>query len=136
MVGGVKLNRISRTAFEQGCSELISECERYGATIRRLKKYITPCGPELLAAVGGIEPILLKRLLVNIEENHRLGRLFDIDVLDVNGMSLSREDLDLPRRKCLVCGEDAKICARSRAHPLSTLIDKMSEMINDCNEFN
>lgn len=136
MIGGVKLNQISRIAFEQGCIALVNQCQRYGVSIFRLNKYITSCGPELLAAVDGIDPQLLKHRLVAIEEEHTLGRLFDIDVLDAKGRSISRDELGLPRRQCLICNEEAKVCARSRAHPLSNLIDKMSEMINDCNQLN
>ena len=133
MVGEVKLNQISRKAFDEGNRAILAECKALDVSIVNIEKHSSDTGIELLIAVGNVDPVKLKRSMVSIEDNHPLGRLFDIDVLDNHGVALSRDGLELPRRKCLVCGEDAKICARSRTHQLSELIDKMSEMINDCN---
>ncbi|PWI32322.1 citrate lyase holo-[acyl-carrier protein] synthase [Vibrio albus] len=133
MVGEVKLNQISRTAFSQGYQAIVQACSTHNIEMVSLEKYSSDCGAELLISAGNIEPDALKRVMVEIEDTHSLGRLFDIDILDSQCVSLSRDTYGLPRRKCFVCGNEAKICARSRAHPLPALIDKMSEMINDCN---
>lgn len=66
----------------------------------------------------------LKQLTVEIEDTDPIGRLFDMDVIDTDGSKLSREDLGLERRKCLLCDNDATICARSRAHGLEQLQDR------------
>lgn len=63
----------------------------------------------------------LKQLAIEIEETDPIGRLFDMDVFDVNGQQLSRMDIHVPIRKCLICDQDAKICARSRNHSLDVL---------------
>ena len=63
----------------------------------------------------------LKQIAVELEDIDPIGRLFDMDVLDVDGKKISREDLGYPRRKCLLCDEDAVVCARSRSHELSQL---------------
>ena len=76
------------------------------------------------SGITGEEALLLldakaqdvKARMVALEETHPLGRLWDIDVLGADGRSLSRQELGHPRRKCLLCGEDAKVCGRSRAH--------------------
>ncbi|MEY8292793.1 citrate lyase holo-[acyl-carrier protein] synthase [Carnobacteriaceae bacterium 52-44] len=56
--------------------------------------------------------------MVNIEENHPLGRLFDLDVLmlDQNNevQGKSRTKLGLPVRRCFLCERPAKDCGRSR----------------------
>ncbi len=65
-----------------------------------------------------MEPTALKRMLCSLEQNHPLGRLFDIDVLDGEGSKISRADISLPERLCLICDAPAYACARSRAHPL------------------
>ena len=59
---------------------------------------------------------ILKTLALRIEENHPLGRLFDIDVYEGNGKKLSREDSGAAMRPCLICGGNAFSCGRSRAH--------------------
>ena len=63
----------------------------------------------------------LKQLAIELEDIDPIGRLFDMDVLDTDGRKLSREELGHPRRKCLLCDEDAVVCARSRSHDLHQL---------------
>lgn len=66
----------------------------------------------------------LKQLAIEIEDTDPIGRLFDMDVIDTDGSKLTREDLGFGRRKCLLCDNDAAICARSRAHGLDQLQDR------------
>lgn len=63
----------------------------------------------------------VKRKMIQLEMMHPLGRLFDIDVLDENGMKIRRQDLDSPERRCLLCGQDGHSCARGKKHPVSQL---------------
>lgn len=67
----------------------------------------------------------LKQLCVQMEESSALGRLFDLDVLDASGKKLEREQ---PRR-CLLCNEDARICARNRNHGLEAIIEKTNAIL-------
>lgn len=85
-------------------------------------------GPVWMAALCA-PPKALKRAMCELEENHPLGRLWDIDVLDVDGESLSRRALGLPARKCLICNEEAHSCARSRRHALSLLLKEIAHRI-------
>lgn len=71
----------------------------------------------------------LKRQLCALEESHPLGRLFDLDVLRAPDVQVSRAELGLPRRKCLLCGRDAAACARSRAHPLPALLARIDALL-------
>ena len=66
----------------------------------------------------------LKALAVEIEDTDPIGRLFDLDILDIDGRKLSREELGYPRRKCLLCEEYAMVCASTRAHKLEELTDR------------
>ncbi len=66
----------------------------------------------------------LKQLAMDIEQTDPIGRLFDMDVLDADGQKIDREQLGAPRRKCLICDQDAVICGRSRAHCVEELQDK------------
>lgn len=88
-------------------------------------------GPEFLM-VCGCAPRDLKRLMVAIEETHPLGRLADLDVLGRTGdtlYSVSRTELGLPPRRCLICGGEAKACARSRAHTVQAMQERIAEII-------
>lgn len=64
---------------------------------------------------------LLKRLMCEVEDASPVGRLLDADVIGLDGEKLSRTDVGLPVRRCLLCGEEAPLCARSRAHSAEAL---------------
>ncbi|MDO5286000.1 MAG: citrate lyase holo-[acyl-carrier protein] synthase [Actinomycetia bacterium] len=83
-------------------------------------------GPELLLAVEA-DPYELKRALVGLEDHHRLGRLWDLDLvagLDPDGLPqvLGRSALGEPPRRCLVCPDPAAGCARSARHRLDEVL--------------
>ncbi len=88
-----------------------------------------PTGPAALYAVEA-DPNELKRALIDLETRHPMGRLWDLDVTDPEIGALSRRSLGLPVRRCLVCGEAAHACARSRAHPLAELLGAVERILN------
>lgn len=63
----------------------------------------------------------LKKIAMDIEEVDPVGRLFDMDVLTPEGAKISRQELGQSPRRCLLCDNEAVICARSRAHSLEEL---------------
>ena len=78
------------------------------------------------------DALLIKKLTVDIEEKHPLGRLFDIDVLDKEGNCISRIILNLEERRCLICQDTpAIICRRYQKHSLEELLGKIDEMIEE-----
>ena len=74
-------------------------------------------------------PVDAKRLAVSLEEENPLGRLFDLDVITADG-PLSREELGLPSRKCLICGKPVRECMRTRAHSTDELLERISVILN------
>lgn len=88
-----------------------------------------PTGPEALLAVnaGSRE---LKQAAARLEEEHPLGRLWDLDVIDPVQGAISRKALGLPARRCLLCGEDARVCVRSRAHSLKELQSAIERILH------
>ncbi|MBR5111046.1 MAG: triphosphoribosyl-dephospho-CoA synthase CitG [Clostridia bacterium] len=68
-----------------------------------------------------LPPLEVKRMTVDIEEAAPLGRLFDLDVLRPGGEKVDRQEVGFPCRKCLLCGQDARVCARSRTHTVEEL---------------
>ena len=71
-----------------------------------------------------------KRIAVSIEEGTPEGRVADIDVI-VPGRTLSRSDLGLPQRKCLLCDRTAKECARVRSHSYNHLRSEFEKLIKE-----
>ena len=81
--------------------------------------YSGPTGPEVITAYR-MAPQALKSAAEEIEASHVAGRLFDMDVIGMDGKKLSR----LEPRRCIVCGGDVLPCARTRAHGLAELTKK------------
>ncbi len=71
----------------------------------------------------------LKKKMVNIEETHFLGRVFDIDVYGPEGLPLSREDIGEPLRKCMVCDAPAKMCIVRKKHRTKEVEEKIYTLI-------
>lgn len=74
--------------------------------------------------VVDMPPRDLKRLAIDLEEIEPIGRLFDMDVLTADGEKISREEFGFPKRKCLLCEQDATVCASRRAHSVEQLQDR------------
>ncbi|MBF8999107.1 MULTISPECIES: citrate lyase holo-[acyl-carrier protein] synthase [Vibrio] len=131
MPGPVKMNQSSRIVMNTGLEAIKSMCQQQGWTIVGSQKVIENTGPEAFFSIQAPSASLLKKAMMNIESNHPLGRLMDLDVIDVDGKIISREGTQMARRRCLICNEDAKVCARSRRHDLATLLAKIEEMTHD-----
>ncbi|WP_070000928.1 citrate lyase holo-[acyl-carrier protein] synthase [Cellulosilyticum sp. I15G10I2] len=71
----------------------------------------------------------LKRRLIEKEDKHPIGRLFDFDVIDENYQILSRTMFNKSSRKCLICNEEAAICRRTQKHTYEQIIQKMEDMV-------
>ena len=85
-------------------------------------------GPEAVFAVSG-EAQEIKARLCALEDSCALGRLLDIDVIAPDGNKISRTEIGLPPRKCLLCGEAAPVCARSRTHTVPELFARTNAII-------
>ena len=62
-----------------------------------------------------------KTRMLALENRAPLSRLWDIDIIGGDGAPVSRRDLGLPPRRCLICDDDAKTCARERRHSIAEL---------------
>lgn len=81
-------------------------------------------GIEAMLAVDAAAESL-KKQAESIEKDFPEGRLFDIDVIGTDGLKLSR---NVPR-KCLICGQPAAACARSRTHSAEELRKATAELL-------
>lgn len=108
------VHKSGETAFtaalqERGVEILHSRVE-YGA-----------CGREVFFVISSRDARLLKEICFSIEENHPLGRIFDLDVYDEEGNPYHRSDIGQDPRRCFLCDAPAAECARSRRHSLEEL---------------
>lgn len=72
-----------------------------------------------------------KRVAVEIEDTHPLGRLFDIDVIDAQGIPVSRDRVGGQPRRCLVCDYEARYCMRMRWHTQEEIWARIKQMTDD-----
>lgn len=121
--GPVKLSPMTCAVFSAGISALR---DALGAPPRKTLWRVT--GAEAYF-VSPLPPDRLKRLTSELEEEHPLGRLMDVDVFAPDGAPYSREALGLPRRRCLLCAGDAAACGRARAHPVAELVAWADECV-------
>lgn len=131
--GPVKNNDAIRDLFTKGLEKIKRELNHHEKTVLYEKKLDEITGPEAFLIVeGGIDEI--KRLMVKVEESTPTGRLYDLDVMRASGDKvdyISRGDLNLPQRQCLICGKPAKVCGRSRAHSVEMMLDKIYSLVLD-----
>ena len=73
-----------------------------------------------------------KRETCALEQSHPLGRLMDIDVIGPNG-AISREEIGLEPRRCLLCENEVRYCMRARNHTVRELLDRIHQMVNQYN---
>jgi holo-ACP synthase CitX len=111
---------------------------RFGGALREVFRRERASGGEVILLVDA-PPLELKKMAIAIEDGEAIGRLLDIDVhtaaadgLEV-GCTISRFDLGLPGRRCLLCDAPAHECARSRRHSLEELKKKIAQLLEFAN---
>lgn len=125
MPGQVKRNHLSAVIAEAGMKVLH---ERFKQQISQCVERDLDTGFEgyLLVAVP---PLEAKHVLCDIEDNHPLGRLFDMDVIDSMGVPISRADAHQAARKCLICDNEARVCMRNNTHTQRELQEHIHHIV-------
>lgn len=126
--GAQKMFPLAGAGFREGLEQISSAL--LPALAQECVEYAGAAGREALLALRA-DPATVKRSMIRLEQEHPLGRLWDIDVLDRSGRSLSRTDLGEPPRRCILCGNDARVCARSRAHDIQELFAAVYQQLDD-----
>ena len=116
--GPEKWNRNVAIGFYLGCWFI--EDTLKGRPVLHKEKHTPITGGEAYYVVD-IPAKQLKQMVMELEEIDPVGRLFDMDVLTPEGEKVSRTELGHAPRKCLICDNDAAICASTRAHGLEAL---------------
>ena len=130
IAGPVKTGAYIKQGFEIGNIQLRAQLAGEGLPILAFEEHVSPAGYEAYYCVDG-DAGKIKALMVGIEDASPLGRLFDMDVLTADGGKLDRSVLGYPRRKCLLCCEDAAVCSRSRTHSVEQLWEKTQQILRE-----
>lgn len=118
-----------RNIHDVGMDIILDKLKKTQYNIVYMEKFHKVTGPEGYFSIN-IDPIELKCITVSIENEHPLGRLFDMDVFNGKRFQITRADIGLNPRKCLICEDNAKVCSRSRKHKLEELISEINKTYN------
>ncbi len=121
MPGEIKDNSEAHQLQAAGIIAVEKEIKARGWVITAHSSWRFITGPEAFWSVQ-IPARALKEAMITLEQQHPLGRLFDLDVSGADGRSLSRREFGLPPRQCLLCDDLAAVCGRSRRHSPEALL--------------
>jgi holo-ACP synthase/triphosphoribosyl-dephospho-CoA synthase len=112
IAGDIKFSPLIELAFDCGIQSIL---DFLGMPLHRsVLRRPTGCEAFFVFDKAAKE---IKQACVKIESETPVGRLFDMDVIDIDGRKLSRQS----PRTCIVCGGPVAPCSRSRAHGLETI---------------
>ena len=126
----IKLSHEAVVVHEIAHQRIVSMLKEEGIELVFCESNSAPTGAESLF-VCKEKAEVLKALTCQLEQGHPLGRLMDIDVLDSAGILLSRTTLNLPKRQCFMCEEEAHRCARAQKHAYPELLLHIKVLIEE-----
>lgn len=129
--GNKKVSPKIRNAFEEGCRSIKLSLNQSNCSIIYEEVNYMKTGYEAYFIID--ESIkTAKKLMLDIENDHPQGRLFDIDVFSKDMQQISREALGVSKRKCFICDQPAVNCSRSRRHSEQEIQVKLQELLDKC----
>jgi len=128
--GATKDSELYRKIHKEGIKEILRVLNNEHLPILYKEEIYEITGAECYICIN-VDVLKLKELMVTIEENHELGRIFDIDVFDSNFKIIKRKKIYLKERKCFICNDDAIVCRRNNKHTTEELLKKINVMASD-----
>lgn len=125
--GPVKVFGRIPEVFEEGCSQIRDSLKDAGIPLLQEYGNRERTGYEAFFCADS-DAGTLKHKMTALEEGSRFGRLYDIDVIQTDGIKVSREEIGLPPRTCLLCERPAHECGRSRRHSVDELVAYIREL--------
>lgn len=125
MPGSVKRNRLS-LAVARAATEAIRV--EFADSITQMEERDLETGFEAYVLVS-LPTLEAKQIACRIEENHPLGRLFDLDVIDPTGTPVQRSAVGVAPRRCLLCNNEARYCMRNHTHSPEQLQNHIAEIV-------
>lgn len=122
--GPIKNTPLIERAFRCGLSKLLPRLP--GDKILFERSMSEPQGCEAFIAVD-LNAEEIKNICIDIEESSRLGRLFDMDVIDQTGKKLDRKR----ERACIVCGKAGRECSAGRLHPVNEIVAVTNKIMTE-----
>ena len=130
IAGPIKNSPLIGSGYDLGKRLLLGQLDVAGVAVSDFEEVREKTGNECILLVDA-EPLTVKAITAELEDHAPIGRLFDMDVLRPDGSKVERQELGLPGRKCLLCGESAQVCPRSRKHSVAELQAKTREILQE-----
>lgn len=128
--GAIKDTPLTRSIFNLAWQGITTLCSKQRWISLEREVFMLATGLEGFIAID--QPAeLVKRAAMTLEQEHPIARLWDIDIINTQGHILSRRDMKLAPRSCLICQQDARICARNRIHSIAELLTVMEALLDD-----
>ncbi len=124
--GPVKDSPMIRRAFDEGLRMLDDALGEAGIACASRQITHADTGNEFLCAVKA-SAAAVKEICTRIEDGSPMGRLFDMDVIGLDGQKLARKE----ERRCLVCGASGRGCASRRLHSLEELNAAVTRLLRE-----
>ncbi|HPG92174.1 MAG TPA: citrate lyase holo-[acyl-carrier protein] synthase [Clostridia bacterium] len=121
---------VKRTDNAKFVADIADEFIKNSFGEKLLTKVVTDklTGYEIIYSID-LDPIAIKKITATYENSHPLGRLMDIDVIAANGVSVSRNEIGMENRLCLLCDKPSAYCVKARTHTNEQLQEKIKKMI-------
>jgi len=118
--GPTKNSELIQASFDKAMEAFM---ERNQGVLKEVAQQQKETGPErYFIVLGGTNLNALKRRLAFFEQVFPIGRWLDLDLKDADGVAITRKEIGLEQRRCLLCHRPAKECARSSRHSLEDLL--------------
>ena len=130
IAGPVKVFPLSVRTFEEGLRLIRICCGEYGIPVLHEEILREYTGFEAFLSVDA-DPSYVKKVLTSLEDDHSLGRLFDIDIIRPDLSKVSRKELGKEERRCLICGGPAFVCSGRRLHRVEELQERTVQIMWD-----
>ena len=130
IAGPIKNSPLIGSGYDLGKQLLLGQLDVAGVAVSDFEEVREKTGNECILLTDA-EPLAVKAITAELEDCAPIGRLFDMDVLRPDGSKVERQELGLPGRRCLLCGESAQVCARSRKHSVEELQAKTREILRE-----
>lgn len=124
--GPVKDSPLIRRGFDAGCEALEHRLPK--GSVLHIEKILAVTGCEAIYVLD-MEPMKVKAITTAVEDDHGLGRLFDMDVIGLDLNKLDREAVGGGDRNCIVCGAPGRGCASRRVHSVAQLQQATTDIL-------
>ncbi len=130
IVGPYKIFPLQNASYLEGVTAIKTQCMAWGIPIIHIEEIKADTGFECFFVVSASAK-KAKRILLELEESHSLGRLYDIDIIDTDLSKISRSLFNIKERSCLICNKPAFECSRSRTHSIEEVFSLTVQIMWD-----